>query len=687
MRIIYLDNLTAFSLLTLMRYKKGASAVFYESASAIGKKLLTFFAGLKLISPNPQRFECRLSDIRDQHGVSSLPSINNDSATLCLEVGREKFKKNDFLKSFDGIFDPEKLNHYFEKSIAGQVYNSCVFIYAVKWHLQALLALSDSSPVVILEKKMWSEYLRRYGQRRHGIHIISYTAFDMRRPIQVLASRIRATIPSFKSFFKLQRADENSNTESAAHKKSAQLTTAPMIGVWYAGWPISFDLDKRSNIFWLLKSHIPYNKILLYCNRTDVPVSQEYADRLKERGVSTVALSRQATRSTDVPVWRPGIYFRRQKRRLLASLFKEYFLLLVKFRRPCLFYLIHIYRFIAHYAYFYDFYRTFNIKIDVDPNVFNAESIPKNMALEHLGGISLSYQFSNIWAPSLLLSSCADVQFTFSPAYWWVWKKNHSQIKNLISCGYITDYSFDNVKASSTLLRKQLIDKGVTFTICFFDENSSDDKMSMIPNERSASIYRYFIKRLLEDKTLGIIFKPGYPRSFNRRLPQIRALLESAIHTGRCLFLDDGIYVTEKYPTEAAQSADICVALLLGGTAGLEAYLSGVPTVFLDMEGLYSHPLYRKKIDGVVFNDIEELFSAVDRYRKGPSSMQALGDLSSWVQDKDTFRDGNASLRMGRYIHDLLETLDGGKTNNQAIRTASDNYLKLWGTENISLLS
>ena len=172
-------------------------------------------------------------------------------------------------------------------------------------------------------------------------------------------------------------------------------------------------------------------------------------------------------------------------------------------------------------------------------------------------------------------------------------ESNRSSIDYLVYSGYITDYSFAAVKADALKVREQLLNKGIKFIICFFDENSSNDRMTDVTNKRSVDTYRYFINKVLEDNTLGLILKPGYPSTLPKRLSEIANLIEDAKRTGRCMFMDGGDYVTDQYPAEAAQASDLCVGLLLSGTAVLESYLSGTPTVFLDLERFLSNPIYK----------------------------------------------------------------------------------------------
>ena len=188
---------------------------------------------------------------------------------------------------------------------------------------------------------------------------------------------------------------------------------------------------------------------------------------------------------------------------------------------------------------------------------------------------------------------------------------------------------------------------------------------------------------MLEDETIGLIVKPVYPKTLYKRIASVSDLIEKAKETGRCVFIDRGSYVTEQYPTEAAQAADLCVGLLLSGTVAIESYLSGTPTVFLDLEKLYSNPIYQWGKGKVVFDSLDDLFSAIRRYRENPISVPGFGDLSDWVKDRDTFKDGNASLRMGQYISWLFEKFKEGRTRENAIEYANQKYAELWRKENV----
>jgi hypothetical protein len=105
--------------------------------------------------------------------------------------------------------------------------------------------------------------------------------------------------------------------------------------------------------------------------------------------------------------------------------------------------------------------------------------------------------------------------------------------------------------------------------------------------------------------------------------------------------------------------------------------------VFLDLEKLYSNPVYKLGYGEIVFDDIDNLSCAIKQFRDNPESIPGFGDLSAWVKDRDPFKDGNASLRIGQYINWLFVKIREGKKREEAIEFANQKYAELWGRENI----
>lgn len=678
MKLTYIDRLSVWSLIALVFSRRNGASVFYLNSTKKGEKLVRILKRLGILEISLQALDFRMADIRDASGNLLFVKVEEDVTDVCFTIGNCEVISNNFLKRLPPELNFKKTVLYLEKIIAQEIRDMIVYLNVAQWHARNQADCVDRTIVFFMAKGLWSKYLADYV-RCSGVEPIEYLTVKQPSLFRTLLRVVRSAREELqkKVIHPSGGAGESSqikNTDVSVSESSRE----PLIASWYTGKSITFDLDKRSDFFWLLKSPIPYNQVMLYFERTDIAMSTDEIDLLKQKGMQAVFL-KQPLASKVSPIWRPTKACKRIERYLFSGIVKNFvFSSIARLKRVPLFYLFKMLAYAKDYSYWFDFFQSHNVKININNNIFTAQHIPQKAALEKYGGCSVAYQLPNFWFSSVGWSSCADVMFLFSPAYQWVWEKNRSVINNYVSCGYITDYSFEMVRDSALQTRESLLKKGAQFVICYFDENSSDDRMSLIPNDRAIRIYKYFLERTLEDKTIGLICKPGYPRTLGKRLLPIRNLIEDVKASGRCIFIEDGKYLTDKYPSEAAQAADLCVALLLGGAAALESFLSHIPTVFLDLEGLCFNPVYQKGRDKVVFNDLDALFSAIQKFRKNPASVLGFGDLSSWAKDKDLFKDGNASLRMGEYLNWLLEKFNQGLNREEALDYANQKFNEKW---------
>ena len=104
---------------------------------------------------------------------------------------------------------------------------------------------------------------------------------------------------------------------------------------------------------------------------------------------------------------------------------------------------------------------------------------------------------------------------------------------------------------------------------------------------------------MIEEEWLGLIIKPKKPSLIHKKLGESSSLVDKAIGTGRChIFLSTDEVIKKNFihpPALAALASDIAVHdSLVAGTAGVEAALTGTPTVFFDNYGTLSRYLASK---------------------------------------------------------------------------------------------
>lgn len=677
-KIFLLDRLSWHSLVSLLKLRLYCSHIFYYRASNFSRFCAGVLARLGFLKTVPRPFSFSLSDARDSEGNLVFFSANEHIRSICSGIKSAELKGNRLLRRWSGIFGEDELLLFFEKIISRQLYEPVVVTQAFLRHLRSVMRLSDASVVFFRRKDLWSGYLREYAKSLN-VETSDYAAGFNFQPIGEFLPSLSHLCPrkiSVNPFARLKVKKKTAPAISGSNKE-------PCILSWYTGRSVTFDPGKRSDFFWALNSGVPLKNLLVYFDREDIPVSDSDARALKTAGAGAVFLAKAPGQTKEIRRWKPG----RRRRQLMAGLIfralKDYSrdVLGGKLTHP--FYLLNLFYFISKYAYWVDFFTSHNVKVCVSPNEISRSHLAQKIALRHCAGVSVSYQWAHLNFSPISLSSGSDVMFSFSPAYSWVWENNHSCVESIVSCGYITDAAFAEVKERSRDLRRRLVSKGVTFVLAFFDENSSDDEMAVLTSRKFQVIYSGFIEKILDDPSLGLIFKPGYPKTLYTRLSPISGLLEKARQSQRCVFMEQGGYLTEQYPAEAALASDLCVGVLFSGTAALEASLSGRPTVFLDLEKMCSHPVYEWGRGKVVFDCLGDLFCAIEKYRVNPAEIPGFGDLSSWSRDKDCFKDGKASLRMGRYITWLYERVASGEGRQEALANVNARYRAEWGEDSV----
>jgi hypothetical protein len=618
----------------------------------------------------------------DEEAGSLIPKTTEDTMIVCKQICEKEFLKNKIILAFENRFDLKKILLFFNKILEEEIKKSIVLCNVVFLHAREEFKRDAGAVIFYTEHGLWSSYLSDYASqlgiraRKHRTLNFSFNQINFQYVKNQLFS-----IAKYKFIGRIIQFNKFRGRVKGMNSNHDEKNSAPTISALYTGRQATFNLKKRSDFFWFLRSDIPRDRILIYFEKPHLPATEEIASVMKEHGLRFISLSDKATLSGKVPVWSSTSDAKKERNYLMKLLFKAYFTNFIRINPIPLFYFTHMIYFVLKFSYWYDFFKSNNIKINLSPCIFPKTSIPMNLALEKNGGINVAYQYSSLALSSFFQSNYSDVLFAFGPGYRWVFDNNNSVINHTVYCGYVTDYSFKETKEDALIIRNKLLDRGVKFIICYFDENSSDDRMSIIPNSRSTYIYKKLFEWVLDDKTLGLICSPKFPETLFNRMPDLKEMMNKVADTGRYLLMS-GHPHTDNYPSEATQAADLCIGILYGSTTVLESFLTGTPAVFLDMEKLYSYSIYKYGKGRIVFDDLDELYSAIKKYRTNSESIPGFGDLSLWTKDKDPFRDGNASLRIGQYIKWLLAAFNEKKMKNEAIKFANMKYAELWGIEN-----
>lgn len=340
-----------------------------------------------------------------------------------------------------------------------------------------------------------------------------------------------------------------------------------------------------------------------------------------------------------------------------------------------------------HRNHWTSLFATQDIKVFVGYNKSDPAYCAAADALQSLGGITVNYHrsFETFGGPEA--SGSADVMFNFS----------QTTVDSEIECGsttpyhvitgFLGDHRFPMFRDEALKIRESLRAKGAEHVFSYFDENSTEDGRWRISNRDTQENYEFLLEKVLSVPSFGLVIKPKVPNSLRQRLGCVATLLEQAEATGRCFVFEAGGIQSWHPPSAAAMASDIAVhGHLFAGSAGLEAALTGTPTLLVDREGVPQNPLYKLGEGQVVFRDWESLWEAYSSHWTNYNGTGKLGDWSHMINDLDPFRDGHASERMGDYVQWLLEGLRAGQDRESVLADAAGRYGDQWGHDKVILL-
>lgn len=438
-----------------------------------------------------------------------------------------------------------------------------------------------------------------------------------------------------------------------------------------AAWGLD-RLARYDDLFWWWDSGIKPERILLCFDRSSDPATREAVEQAQRLGIQCVVLNRLAIGDSPQLYWRaaPGIVVSINRLRRKLSMwawgfsrgpvgrFAAYWLLTLLLRAERI----------------EDFLREFNVKCLLHYQDTDLDYL--SVGCDAAGAARIGYQWSNLHWVVMNHARLHQVYFIWGPLHYRMLEAAGSCVDHVLVSGCIVrgSYQANTFSDNSRRHRAAVTASGADRVLTLFDTSS--------PCER---FYDFFLSRVIEDTRWGLIIKPksveGLPW-VQGRMPQLKALYEKALATGRVIMLDD-----EVSPAEAAAAADFTVGVDIN-SATIIAALAGYRAIHLNYTRLHASPLsewahfYRAGPDRLVFDDPWKLWGRLNNYFDDSRRDPALGVVDdTFLSAIDPFRDGRAGERIGAYIRWYLEGIDYGLNRDRALQEASQHYAKKWGTE------
>ena len=402
------------------------------------------------------------------------------------------------------------------------------------------------------------------------------------------------------------------------------------------------------------------------------PINKNELMEIRKIGMNFIALNQKIGQRMDVPVFvsSPNLPLKKinktKKEKFIYLYFTEY---------------------VNEKKHWSELFSKINANIYLTSHRWDPHPIAAAAAMNEKGGISAVFQTSYYEFPVAYSSIHTDVNFSFSCKAPMIEMKQGSKIKYNICIGNLAQSGKKFFKEEAKTLRKRLHSFGAKKIISYFDQDSSGDQRWGTSRTNALESYQYLLSKVIQEKWLGLIIKPRKPKNIRKVLGDVNLLLDQALATGRCYMIENYDNFNPKNfnspPSQCAMASDISIQeVMVSGTAGVEAALTGTPTLMMDRYGFTESQFYKLGIGKVVFNDWQELWENLKKHwRKDP--ITGFGDWSPIMDDIEPFRDGKASLRLTKFLNSLSDGFKDGLSKSENLEKAIGIYSSEWGEDKI----
>lgn len=659
-QVFWIDSFSILSFLSILNLsnKNKIEIVFHSSS----KVFLFFFYILNILflkNFKVRKISYSLGDMRSANGESLRYEVEELSAKMAKKI-TDLIIQTETYRKLEKAFPSKRLMLYFEKKIKHEIYavirTACIInFYKRNGNNDTHIILWPKCEMISLMQKLWTD---------ETTLLLTYKRIVDKTQIKSIVKPLLINFESYvyKLFYK-SHIENNKNNSSVT------------IGVHYCE---GIDLTKRNEIFWLLGSNISHDKILIYFDRTSFGFSsviQKVLDDINAMGFSWVFLRRNPFLKLKA-IWTP----QRNLVSLIAELKKKHNLVNYKKDVPIEQWVFKASKnLLYNFAYWMSFYKTFNIKVDIDIEETGDNNVCKAITLEILGGVLVGYQRSELFGPKgmFLGSFPQHIFFTWNKRGIENLLENDNKNNSYIISGYCYDYVFKEHLQECNLLRRKLNDMGVNFIIALFD--NSFGAHSHFSKKIIESFYKNFLNWMFQDKDVGLILKPKKHWFVKKNLPEIEDIIKDAQSTGRCIVLSNSQGL---FPSNVSRVSDIAVGIGIS-TALLEAVLTGTRGILCDLTHHRSYHFYKMGYNKIIFDNIELLIESLKQYKTGINDKSDLGDFSLWTDLLDPFRDGKAHTRIANYLKFLLKGFEQGGNRSSVIKNANNQYKDTWGDNKV----
>jgi hypothetical protein len=622
-----------------------------------------------------------VADVWDENGNFDYKKIWGNVRSTTLRIRREEIEPSPFIGMTGAVWDIRKVWAYLERTVEYEaVITESYRVDLTDWILRTQTAVCRGPAALVIKRSHWLPHFRERGHT-YGFRVLSYFDWCLWSPRVVRVTKrlgrvildLMVRVPSGGRRFVLcglrwLRGDSNSQRKDGS-------VVGARVAIRRYSRSLSLDPSVKSEFTWLHESNIPTSEVLVFDYVTTDRMDPLLLAELKQHGVELVGSG------PGVPRWVPTMTMVGVLMPIVLKLAAGWLVSVVRLRWVPLFYLLAMGRLALEFSFYYDMFKNFQVRTLV--NHHSNGQVSQVLAVDALQGVSASFQYSAaiVLYGGSYLTAGEDVQFTFSKMFDELWHSIDAPNRCYVNVGfYPTPAKYVRDTKRPEGLRRGLHECGARYVICYCDESTSDNWDSRGVNDIAIRDYRFLLNWMIEDASLGMVFKPKKPASIFQRIGVLEDLIEEATASGRCVFLTGG---HDQFITEAALAADLCVGHMAGTTSALEAHFAGVPSVVMNTDN-WQHP-YRQLLDGIVYDDWPSLRQSVEEFRSTPSRGLHFGSWPAGIEQLDPFRDCMGGERIGAFVGAVHDALKRGGSKQVALEAATAQYSSEWGEENIKV--
>ena len=643
--------------------------LYHNTNSIMLEKFSNFVRGKKGGNYSLHHYDCNMSNMKTEKGISIIKaSASDDLNEIIDKLDRTELDEGiSVFNCLDKKLIPftRDLKLYVKQRVALEIYRELVTANVVCWLATSKESeLCGKNPVFLISKKSYWSYLIADHLKSKGINFKFYfspTSVKKNKAVLFIYHTVKLFVELTKTVLLRQRAEVTPGKAK--------------IGISFYVFQnfTNYHTIKNYYLFWFYKSGIDPDDIVIYAPEDKSKISAEEVSNIRNSGFRILDFPIRITSNTNagVPTYRCSTkafpLFIQYIRQIVKMVFYAKTRFMLEQWKILSVMLIQL-------PYWEDFFQSNNIMVKFR---FHDTFSVRDIAAKLSGSVNMSYHYSNHSDASVLRDEVSDIFFIWGKKYRNCLSVEHSTTRNLITSGYIFDYTFDRLKSRAQLVKDSFNNK-VVYLIGIFSEN-----LVSYLTKSQMRCYRSLLGFAVNNSDVGLIIKPKHERDelFLTTADETKDFVGILLKQGRIQFLS-----SNKYPVEAGLASNVVIGMIPDSTAALECALAGVPTVIYDCRNSDdSNHIYISGLNKTIFNNMEQLLIMIssDKENPGTNSISGFGDWSPILDTIDSFRDGKANQRIVFYIKELLCKLNEGLAKDEAIKVTNEMYASEYGSDKV----